>query len=462
MLTRIDLDTIALNKAWGLGLTDLIRQPLTFVATLGAVIFLVDIRLTLMAMVFFPVCVVPVVILGNRVRRYAKRSRDTGVEQASRLIDFLSHIRTVKAYGLEKIQSEEYAATSQRIAAANLKRDNSFTLVNPIIETVAALGFCLVLVAAFVLGSSMSNLAVFLGGFFLAYTPLKRLAAVNNNFQQASVSAERLEHILSSKPSVRDASDNKKVGGLSDAVIFTDVSFTYGNPQDSVLKNVSFDLNAGQFIGLAGASGSGKSTLINLILRYYDPTDGRILWDGQDIRNFSIQSLRRQIALVGQDVAIFDRSVRENIAFGNPQATEAQIQEAAEFACADEFISEMEEGFDTMLGEQGVRLSGGQKQRISLARAFLRDAPLLILDEATAALDAESESRIQEVINRLAQDRAVIAIAHRLATLRRADRILVLEQGQIVESGTFESLLGQGNVFARLAALQGIFRNSNS
>jgi ABC-type multidrug transport system fused ATPase/permease subunit len=462
LLTRIDIDTVALNKAWGLALTDLIRQPLTFIVTLGAVIFLVDIRLTLMALIFFPVCVVPVVILGGKVRRHAKRSRETGVEQSSRLIDFFSHIRTVKAYGMERMQKEEYAATSHRIARANLKRDNAFTMVNPIIETVAALGFCMVLLAAFVLGSSMSHLAVFLAGFFLAYTPLKRLAAVNNNFQEASVSVERLQKVLNLEPTVRDQGQGRVPEPFSRELTFENLSFSYATDGEQVLKDISFTLKRGEFLGLAGPSGSGKSTMINLILRYYDPTAGIIRWDGNDIRKFSIDALRGQIALVGQDVAIFDRSVKENISYGRPGASEAEIREAAEFACADEFIREMPAGYETVLGEQGVRLSGGQKQRISIARAFLRNARLLILDEATAALDSDSESRIQEVINRLSADRSVVAIAHRLATLSRADRILVLDKGQIAEEGSYDTLLGRGEAFARLAALQGIFQKEGN
>ncbi|MEM1156840.1 MAG: ABC transporter ATP-binding protein [Verrucomicrobiota bacterium] len=457
MLTRIDIDTVALNKAWGLALTDLIRQPLTFIVTLGTIIFLVDFRLTVMALVFFPVCVLPVVILGNKVRRHAKRSRETGVQQSSRLIDFFFHIRTVKAYGLEQMQQEEYDATSQRIAQANLKRDNAFTMVNPIIETVAALGFCVVLLAAFVLGSPLTDLATFLIGFFLAYTPLKRLGTVNNNFQEASVSADRLQKVLALEPTVHDHHTGKQAVPLHQALEFSEVCFAY-NKDEPVLKGISFTLGQGEFIGLAGPSGSGKSTLINLILRYYDPTAGEIRWDGTDLKVFSIDSLRRNIALVGQDVAVFDRTVRENIAFGLPDASDAAVRHAAEFACADEFIREMPNGYDTILGEQGTRLSGGQKQRISIARAFLRDARLLILDEATAALDSSSESRIQEVINRLSADRSVIAIAHRLATLSHADRILVLDQGEIVESGGYSELLARGGVFARQAALQGIFQ----
>ncbi|MGF1678265.1 MAG: ABC transporter ATP-binding protein [Candidatus Methylacidiphilales bacterium] len=456
LLTRIDIDTAALNKAWGLALTDLIRQPLTFGITLGAVISLVDYRLTLMALIFFPVCVVPVILLGRRVRRHTRRSRESGVEQASRLIDFFSHIRTVKAYGMESLQAEEYDHTSLRIARANLKRDNAFTLVNPIIETVAALGFCVVLLAAFSLGSSMSHLAVFLAGFFLAYTPLKRLAAVNHNFQEASISVDRLDRVLSLQPTVRDHHQGKTIQGLNHQLTLSGVTFRYSPETEPVLSEINLNIARGEFVGLAGSSGSGKSTLIHLIMRFYDPTTGVVKWDGTDLREISITSLRRQIALVSQDVAIFDRSVRDNILFGRPGATEAEIRKAAEFASADEFIREMPEGYETLLGEQGVRLSGGQKQRISLARAFLRRAPLLILDEATAALDSVSESRIQEVINRLSSDRSVIAIAHRLATLNRADRIVVLDRGQISETGSYAELLSRGGSFSQLAALQGI------
>jgi len=329
--------------------------------------------------------------------------------------------------------------------------------VNPIIETVAALGFCVVLMAAFVLESSLSHLAVFLAGFFLAYTPLKRLASVNSMFQEASVSADRLEAIFHLVPTVKDHEKGKPASPLKKDITFDRVSFSYPASPAPVLDSVSFRLARGEFLGLAGPSGAGKSTLINLVQRFYDPTRGSILWDGQDLREFSQSSLRRQIALVSQDVAIFNRSVRDNIAYGRPEASEREIHEAAEFADAGRFIREMPEGYDTPLGEDGVRLSGGQKQRISLARAFLRQAQLLILDEATAALDSEAEERIQEVINRLAVDRAVIAIAHRLSTLQKADRILVLEAGQVVESGSYAELVRKGGAFASLAARQGIF-----
>jgi len=456
LLTRIDIDTANLNKAWGLGLTDLVRQPLTFLITLGAVIFLVDFRLTVMALVFFPICVVPVIILGNKVRQQAKRSRDTGVQQASRLIDFLSHVRTVKAYGLEETQNQEYRETSHRIAQANLKRGNAFSLTNPIIETVAALGFCAVLLTAFVLGSSMSHLAVFLGGFFLAYTPLKRLAAVHAMFQEASVSVDRLKSLFERKPSVPEPLNNQKAHPLNNELSFSAVSFSYAPEESPVLRDITFTLHRGEMLGLAGASGSGKSTLINLILRFYDPTSGTITWDGVDLPAFSIDSLRRQIALVSQEAAVFHRSVRDNVGFGLPEATDAQIREACEFAGADGFIRELPRQYDTLLGEQGVRLSGGQKQRISLARAFLRQASVLILDEATASLDAEAEREIQEVMNRLAADRAVVAIAHRLSTLNRAHRILVLERGSVVETGSYQECLKSGGTFAHLAALQGI------
>jgi len=285
-------------------------------------------------------------------------------------------------------------------------------------------------------------------------SPIKRLAQMHVDLISATVSCERLEKFFALQPSVQEPPAPAPLSPLGRELVLQKVYLDYGH--DHVLRGIDLRIPTGHKLGLAGPSGSGKSSLINLLPRFYDPTAGRILWDGRDLRSFSTRDLRSHIALVSQDVVLFDTSVAENIALGKSSPTRAEIEEAAKLAFAHEFIVDLPRGYETRVGERGVMLSGGQKARISLARAFLRNAPILILDEATAALDAEAEKEVQKAIDRLEEGRTVVCIAHRLSTLANMDEIVVLQDGKILERGSFQELLERNGLFARMANQQGL------
>jgi subfamily B ATP-binding cassette protein MsbA len=310
------------------------------------------------------------------------------------------------------------------------------------------------IVVVFATQQPVADFVGFLTGLVMLPSPVKRLAQMHVDLISASVSCERLEEFFRIQPTVREPDSPVPSSPLRGELVLEKIYLDYGHHH--VLQGIDLRVPRGFKLGLAGPSGSGKSSLINLLLRFYDPTSGRVLWDGRDLRTFATGDLRSQVALVSQEAVLFDASVAENIALGKPGASRSAVEEAARRAFAHDFILELPRGYETRVGERGVMLSGGQKARISLARAFLRDAPFLILDEATAALDAEAEKEVQKAIDLLEEGRTVVCIAHRLSTLANMDEIVVLEEGHLVERGSFANLLGRKGLFARMAAQQGI------
>ena len=294
----------------------------------------------------------------------------------------------------------------------------------------------------------------FLTGMVMLYQPIKKLAGINTYFQEAVVGANMVREVMNEEASVKEKPAAEKLAKFNGSILFEGVEFSYS--EEVVLREFNLAVPKGKKLGVVGESGAGKSTLVSLLLRFYDPTKGCITIDGTDIREVSFESLRTQMALVSQEVVIFDQTVAENIACGKLEASREEIIEAAKAANAHEFIEGLPEGYDTRLGEQGTRLSGGQRQRIAIARAFVRQAPILVLDEATASLDSKAEAEVQTAIDRLEEGRTVLCVAHRLSTLRRMDKIIVLDQGRVVESGSFEELLEGEGVFAELARKQGL------
>jgi len=453
LTTHISGDTRRIFDAMNNGFSDLIKEPFTLLSILAGMI-IIDARLTLAAMVILPLVILPILVVGNRLKRLARKTLSVGISQGSGLIEALSGIRLIKAYGLENFQLDRYRRESLELVNLEVKKTQAGKLVNPVIEVVSTLGLGAFIIVVFATHQSVSDFVGFLTGLIMLPNPVKRLAQMHVDLVSATVSCDRLEKFLALIPSVEEPASFTPLARLSKELKFEKVYLDYGH--DHVLQEIDFHIPKGFKLGLAGVSGSGKSSLINLLPRFYAPTSGRILWDGRDLDTIHSRELRSQIALVSQDVVLFDGTVEENISLGRLGATRSEIEEAAQKAFAHDFIQGLSRGYETRVGERGVMLSGGQKARISLARAFLRNAPILILDEATAALDADSEAEVQKTIDQLEEGRTVLCIAHRLSTLANMDEIIVLEAGRIVERGTFSALLARKGLFASMAAQQGI------
>ncbi|MBI3877775.1 MAG: ABC transporter ATP-binding protein [Verrucomicrobia bacterium] len=453
LLTRINSDTTALYRALNLGFSDLIKEPMTILAMLAYLCY-VDWKLTLFTLAFLSLTLIPVQVLGKKVRRATQAAVNATVSQSSLLVEVLSGIRVVKAFCLEAEQERRFREYSRQLVHHGVKNVQAKELVNPFVETLSMIGLAVVVIYVFrFTAMDMADVVGFVMGLALLYPSVKKLAGVVVLFDQSSVGVNRLVQVLSEQPSVKEPASPRLLKGFSDALALNHLSFSYGNPL--VLKEINLRIPRGFKLGVAGESDSGKSTLVNLLFRFYDPTSGAVKLDGLDLREVSTRDLRQVMALVSQEIVLFDQSVAENIALGRPGATRAEIEVAARAADAHDFIMQLPQGYDTRVGERGVTLSGGQRQRIAIARAFIRNAPILVLDEATAALDSASEAEVQAAIDRLEENRTVICVAHRLSTLAAMDRIVVLQDGAIIEQGTFQELLRAGGVFADMARRQG-------
>ncbi len=453
MITRINGDTMMLQRCIGNGVKHSITDPVTIIAVF---LFLVvtDWQLTLSVVVLLPMCLLPVVIYGSKARKASKKQVKANVTQSSLIVEMLSAIRVVKAYSLEEREVGRFRVLSRRLFGHTMKGIRSREIVGPIIETASMLAVGALIVFVVQTGRSVPELVTFFAGLIMFYMPVKKLAKLHVMFEQTSVGVDRLKSVLAEVPQVQNAAKPQAIERFTEGIRFENVSFAYGN--EPVLRNLNLNIPRGTKLGIAGESGSGKSTVINLIFRFFDPIEGRLTVDGVDLRELELDDYRSLLALVSQDVVVFDQSVSENIASGRLGATDSEVVQAAKQAHAEGFIRALDGGFDARLGERGVMLSGGQRQRIAIARAFVRNAPILVLDEATAALDAKSEAEVQSAIDELAENRTVICIAHRLSTLQSMDEIVVLDAGRIVEQGSYDALLRKGGQFAHMAARQGI------
>lgn len=454
LLTRINVDSQNLLRALKQGAADLFKEAFTVVVVFAGLLVL-DWKLTLATLVLLPACLLPLFVLGKKARRAMAASLKANISQSSQLVELLGSIRVVKAYNLEAEQMARFRRSSGDLVHAGMKGIQAKELVNPIIEVISMVGLGVLLLYVFKTGRSGAELVGFLTGILLFFLPIKKLAGVHILFEQASVGTVRLMEILSEQPKVVEPTQPKPLPAFQKALTFDHVTFAYTDR--TVLRDFSLEIPRGFKLGIAGESGSGKTTLVNLLFRFYDPTAGAVRIDGLDLRDVGLGDLRKQMALVSQDVVVFDQTIAENIACGRPGATRQEIEAAAQAAFAHDFIVQLPQGYDTRVGERGVTLSGGQKQRVAIARAFIRNAPILVLDEATASLDSKAEAEVQAAIDRLAENRTVICVAHRLSTLASMDRLIVLAEGQLVESGSFEELLRARGAFAAMAARQGIF-----
>ena len=454
LINRIETDGAALNNFLKLGMSDLVKEPSTIFFLLGS-LFLIDWRFTLIALAFTPLCIVPTRMVAKKIKELSRRDFAANVGQANVTMESFQNVRITKAYGLEEAHAQAFFKSGERSGYFTVKSIQSKEMLNPIVQALNAMGISTLLLYAFWIHCSFTNLAIFIIALLLFYTPFKKLNGIGVYLTQLSVALERLMALFKLQPTVREAEHPVAMGDFTRSLEFRNVTFSYGDAP--VLNNVSFTLARGQRLGLAGESGSGKSSLINLVFRFYDPIAGHIEIDGVRLDTLRISDLRFHLALVSQDILLFNATVAENIAFGKTGATREEVITAAREAYAHDFITALPQGYDTPLGERGQRLSGGQRQRIAIARAFVRNAPILVLDEATASLDSQAEAEVQKAIDRLAENRTVICVAHRLSTLRSMDRILVLEKGRIVEQGSFDELLAQHGLFTAMAARQSIF-----
>jgi len=369
----------------------------------------------------------------------------------------LESMRVVKAYGRQALEEAHLGEVSRATVDAALKARRVKSLLSPVVTVTVSLctGFVLWRGASLILSGAMTvgELTVFLAYLNKFFKPVQDLAKMTNTIAQTAVGVDRVRDILDTDVKIPERPDAHEPGPLRGEIVFDHVAFAY-NPEAHVLRDVHFTIKPGQFVGIIGGTGGGKSTVVSLIPRFYDPTGGRILIDGMDLRDYTLQGLRGQIGFVLQDTALFRGTVRDNIAYGRPEATQEEIVEAAKLANAHEFIARMPHGYETMVGERGTTLSGGQRQRIGIARALIRNSPILILDEPTAALDTESERLVIEALERLMKGRTVITIAHRLSTIRDAHKIVVLREGLVAEQGTHEELVTLGGVYAELHRIQ--------
>ncbi len=456
LIARFLSDVGLLGQTLAEPFTALIRDSLT-AAFLVGVMFYNNWRLALITFIVFPVSATIVVRLGRRTRRAARSAQaETGV-LTSFLDDVLKGIRQVKAYAMERYEADRAEGLFASLFGLSYKITKIQARAAPTLEALGGVVFAAILAyGGYQVMQGQATVGSFMAFFvamLLAYQPMRRLANVNTRMQQGLAAAERVFEIVDYRPEIADRPDAKPLSAGGQGVRLEAVDFSYGGGIPA-LHRVTMEAPAGRMTALVGPSGAGKSTVLNLIPRFYDVSGGAVTVGGQDVRDLTLESLRGAIALVTQETGLFNDTVRNNIAYGRPDAGDDEIREAARNAAAEEFIVGLPRGYDTMVGERGVFLSGGQRQRISIARAMLKNAPILLLDEATSALDTESEQQVQAALERLMEGRTTIVIAHRLSTVVGADTIYVFDKGRIVESGRHAELAAGGGLYARLSELQ--------
>lgn len=443
IISRFSNDISVLKASVSNVLTGLAKEVLTLIFLI-TVMFIQSPELSVIAFVVFPVAIYPIISLGKRMRKLSKRNMEELGNFTEQLDETFRGIRVIRAYNAEKYEEKRSHGKLEDIFGIYTKVARTQSISSPIMEMLAGIAIAAVIWYG---GSQVMSGHTSPGAFFsfitammLAYKPVKTVSGLNNSLQEGMASARRLFELLDRKPTIIDMPKAPKLKVKEGAISLRNVSFQY-EPKKPALHDVSIEIEGGKTIALVGSSGGGKSTVMNMILRFYDPQSGEIIIDGHKINQVTQKSLRENISLVSQEIILFDDSVAANISYGNQNASKDEIIAAAKMAAADEFITELPKGYDTVVGQSGLTLSGGQRQRLSIARAILKDAPILLLDEATSALDPISEKKIQAALKKLMKDRTTLVIAHRLTTVEEADLIYVLKRGKVVELGKHDDLI---------------------
>lgn len=456
MVSHFTNDVQSMYGAVSNGVTGIGRDLLSLVALLG-VMFYTDIELASVTFIIFPLAVLPVLQIGRRIRKITGKTFTQYGSLNSHLGQVFQGIRHVKAYNAEDRETDRASRIIHEVARLKQKAARVSSATNPILEILSGVAIVIVILYGgneVISGDrTTGSFFSFIAALLMAYEPLKRLAGLHNTLSSGFAAAERVFETIDAVPAIRDTPDAMALVHCQGRITLADVQFSY-SPKIPALRGVTLEVPAGKTAALVGPSGAGKSTILNLIPRFYDATEGTVAIDGHDVRSLTLQSLRDKIALVSQEVTLFDDTVRANIAYARPEASQEEVETAARAAAAHDFILRLPKGYNTVVGEQGIKLSGGQRQRLSIARAMLKNAPILLLDEATSALDTESERQVQSALTQLMAGRTTLMIAHRLSTVRGADLIYVLDHGRVAETGSHTELIARGGLYARLWAMQ--------
>jgi subfamily B ATP-binding cassette protein MsbA len=455
MISRITNDVKLVENAVSYGSTDLVYQTMQ-VVIFAFITFFIYFKLALVSIILVPLISFPIIKVGKVLRKLSKRSQEKIADINSLLYETIIGTRIVKAFNMEDYEVSKFDQANHDYYRISMKSIKRLLLLAPSTEFIG----CIAGIFVFFWGGkeviagklSFGVFGLFLGSLLSLMRPFKKLSQVNSLNQQAVAASIRIYEVLETAPSVAESKNAQQLLGFKNSIVFEDLWFNYA--ENEILKGINLEVKKGQMLAIVGPSGVGKSTMLDLLPRFYDPKKGRILIDGIDIREFSLRSLRQQIGIVTQETILFNDTIRANIAYGKPATPQGEVEEAARQAHAHDFIKNLPQGYETGIGDRGIKLSGGERQRIAIARALLKNPPILILDEATSQLDSASERLVQEALDKLVRGRTVFVIAHRLSTVRNAQRIVVLEKGRIIEEGSHSELLSKDGLYRRLYQVQ--------
>lgn len=452
LMSRVLNDTSVAQSTLSQLSVNLFKQPIALVAGVAAVMW-IDWKFSLVALVLFPACIVPVAMYGRKVRKAGRAEQELAGEMNVILQESFSGIRVIKSFTREKVMKQMFDKAVMDQFRNSMRVLKNTEITTPLVEVVAAIGVGMALFYVYAAQLSAAKFLALMAGIFLLYEPVKALSRIHLQLQKCLAATTSIFELMRLPATITEAPDASEVATCSGGIEFDNASFSYGE-HGAALQDASLRIEPGKRVALVGASGAGKSTMLSLILRFYDPQAGAVKLDGRDIRTLTLESLRGKIGVVTQDTFLFHDTIRNNIRFGRPDATDAEVEEAARQAYAHDFILAQPHGYESVVGDKGCMLSGGQQQRLAIARALLKNAPVLLLDEATSALDSESERMIQSALDKLSAGKTVVAIAHRLSTILTSDLIVVMSGGRIIDTGTHDQLLKSSDVYRGLYQMQ--------